>query len=108
MKSFHLATALATAGLLPATQATWCQLFYDDACTNSANGDTNFDCYNFDVFGSGGGFIQCHSTPNNNQQCLVHRCDDASCEGFSAYVVDADRSCINMKGAGPYYQLFLV
>ncbi|KAI2468151.1 hypothetical protein F4781DRAFT_432698 [Annulohypoxylon bovei var. microspora] len=108
MKSSSLFGTLATAILLPATQATWCQFFYDSACTQKANGDVNFDCANHNVLGSGGGFAQCHGTSHNKQQCLINRCTDESCVNHSGLNVDADQSCINMYGAGPYYQLYLI
>ncbi|KAI1097316.1 hypothetical protein F4804DRAFT_347286 [Jackrogersella minutella] len=108
MKFFGVIGTLVAACLLPATQATWCQLFYDGGCSNSANGKINFDCANPNIFGSGGGFIKCHSTKGNKQTCLVSRCNDAACSTSDNFDVAADQDCVNMKGAGPYYKLGLL
>ncbi|KAK8016965.1 hypothetical protein PG993_015154 [Apiospora rasikravindrae] len=102
MKSFTLlSTLLAALGLLPAaTQATWCQFYYDDACKNNANGDTSFDCGNNHVFGSGGGFVKCHDVKN---PCLISRCQDQSCSGAqNTQIAQGNTQCTGTGGAGPW------
>ncbi|KAI1456222.1 hypothetical protein F4805DRAFT_458870 [Annulohypoxylon moriforme] len=108
MKSSAIFGTLATIFLLPATQATWCQLFYDDKCENSANGKTNFDCANNNPIGSGGRYIQCHSTSHNHDDCLAYRYNDASDTTGISKQIKADKSCIDMGAAGPYYKLFIL
>ncbi|KAI1476783.1 hypothetical protein K445DRAFT_10780 [Daldinia sp. EC12] len=107
MKSSGLISTLMAAALLPAAQATWCQFFYDDHCSNSASGSTNFDCANNNIFPNNGGYVKCHRTKANHQACQVHRCPDGSCTTGKTYNVLADESCINLEGAGPYYQLHI-
>ncbi len=55
MKSSGLLTAVVGMILFPTIQATWCNFYYDSACTKDANGGTSFDCNNNGIFGSGGG-----------------------------------------------------
>ncbi|KAI0853096.1 hypothetical protein F5Y00DRAFT_257748 [Daldinia vernicosa] len=106
MKSFGLFSIIVASALLPATQATWCQFFYDSGCSNSANGDTNFDCANHNVFGSGGGYAKCHGTKGSKQSCLIDRCSDGSCANSETFNVASDESCVGMGGAGPYYKIY--
>lgn len=70
---FTIASTLATALLATSASATWCNFYYDSACTNDANGGISFDCANPGRFGTGGGFVQCHSTKGNNDACGVIR-----------------------------------
>ena len=76
MKLFNAAVTLGL--LLTGANATWCQFFYDAACSNPANpsfpgatDNISFDCANPGIFGTGGGFVQCHSTKENASPCLV-------------------------------------
>ncbi|KAI0880465.1 uncharacterized protein GGS22DRAFT_174943 [Annulohypoxylon maeteangense] len=107
MKFSGLIGTLMTAFLLPATQATWCQLYYDDKCEKDAN-NISFNCADNGIIGSGGGFIKCHSTSHNSKPCLAHRYNDASQSAGIEKQINADQSCINMDGAGPYYKLYLL
>lgn len=109
MKLFDLFNTVVVAALLSVTQASWCNFYYDDTCTNDANGGVSFDCSNHGIIASGGGFVKCHSTFRNNDMCEVFRCNNDECsEGGKAWKVQPDQSCINMEGAGPYYQLYLL
>ncbi|KAI0108237.1 hypothetical protein F4814DRAFT_451520 [Daldinia grandis] len=107
MKCFGLLSALAAAALLPATQATWCQFFHDNSCSQSSSGTTNFDCANNNIFANNGGFVKCHRTKANHQACEVKRCTDGSCSNGPTYNVVADQSCIDMHGGGPFYQIHI-
>ena len=108
-----LSTLASTAVIVPMAQATWCNFYYDSACTNDANGGTSFDCANDNVFGSGGGYIKCHSTPANKQTCHATRCTcpeagqckPTFCGGGTETNIPADSKCYSMDGAGPWYYL---
>ncbi|KAK7961731.1 uncharacterized protein PG986_002556 [Apiospora aurea] len=105
MKSSALLSTLLTAlGLLPAaTQATWCQFYYDSACKNNANGGTSFNCGNNNVFGSGGGFVKCHDVGN---ACLISRCPDQGCgAGTQATTIARGHTqCVGTGGGGALVQ----
>jgi len=106
-----LPTLASTALIVPIAQATWCNFYYDSACTNDANGGTSFDCANNNVFGSGGGYIKCHGTSGNKQTCKTTRCTcpeawqckPTFCPGGNTYDIPADNKCHSMDGGGPWY-----
>ncbi|KAK8016962.1 hypothetical protein PG993_015151 [Apiospora rasikravindrae] len=108
MKPTSVLSTLLTAVLLPATtHATWCQFYYDSNCTEDAN-NINFDCNNMNVFGSGGGYVKCHSGPHDdNLDCIVDRCGDQMCEANpeSSAVAPANKTCTPTGGPGPWYML---
>ena len=111
-----LPTLASTAIIVPVAQASWCNFYYDSACTQDANGGTSFDCANNNVFGSGGGYIKCHSTPGNSQNCYVTRCtcdEDWQCKqtfGCEAFKggIRPDKSCQSLDGAGRWMWLRLI
>lgn len=93
---------------IPATQATWCSYYYDKACTNPANGNTNFDCANPGAIGSGGAYVQCHTTKTNQQDCEISRCNDSSCDKILTNTRVSPNGgtgqCVYTGGAGPWYR----
>ncbi|KAI0894210.1 hypothetical protein F4806DRAFT_134870 [Annulohypoxylon nitens] len=107
MKFSGIFGTLVTVFWLPATQASWCQFYYDAKCTDDANPGVNFNCADHGIIGSGGGFIKCHSTSHNHQTCLAYRYNDATYSSGTDKQIQPDQSCIDMNGAGPFYRLYL-
>ncbi|KAK7910678.1 hypothetical protein PG985_013159 [Apiospora marii] len=106
MKPAHLSGAFATAVLLPATQGTWCDFYNDDACTDTTDPNTSYDCGNNNVFGNSGGFVACHADENSDDsRCVIGRCNDESCATTYNTDVDPDHSCHSTGGPGPFYRL---
>lgn len=103
-------TALALLAVAPLAQASWCEYYYDVQCSQPSNGNTNYDCANNGVFGSGGSYVKCHQTGNAlgdgqaKANVIVQRCSDQSCSSLlSSKEITSNGACYPTGGAGPWY-----
>ncbi|KAJ3578385.1 hypothetical protein NPX13_g2186 [Xylaria arbuscula] len=107
-KTFTAAIVATFAALIPGTHATWCKYYYDAQCQQDANGDTSFDCANHGSFGSGGGYVQCHTTKTNQQDCIISRCTDSTCstilDSIQVSPNGGTSPCTGTGGTGPWYE----
>ncbi|KAI0189037.1 hypothetical protein F4808DRAFT_454116 [Astrocystis sublimbata] len=107
-KSFTVAVMATLATVIPGTQATWCKYYYDAQCQQDANGGTSFDCANHGSFGSGGGYVQCHTTKTNQQDCIISRCSDSTCSNTLQSITVSPNGgtgpCVGTGGGGPWYE----
>ncbi|KAI0178738.1 hypothetical protein GGR52DRAFT_569645 [Hypoxylon sp. FL1284] len=107
-KEFALAIVAASAMLVPGAHATWCDYYYDAQCQQNANSGTSFDCANHGSFGSGGGYVQCHTTKTNQQDCMITRCGDSTCSNILNITQVSPNGgtgpCVGTGGDGPWYE----
>ncbi|KAI1354340.1 hypothetical protein F5Y01DRAFT_273828 [Xylaria sp. FL0043] len=107
-KTFAVAIVATFAAVIPGTHATWCHYYYDAQCQQDANGGTSFDCANQGSFGSGGGYVQCHSTKTNQRDCIISRCTDSTCSHILNSITVSPNGgtgpCTGTGGAGPWYE----
>ena len=120
---FSSTAALVASLFLTGTEATWCKFFYDNECTKTSNGTPSdsskaesYDCANPGTVGTGGSYVQCHSTSTNHDTCYV-KILSASTDGTTlgttaislggpAFEGTLTSSCVLMQGgSGPWVSL---